>query len=117
MRCPSCGASAAPSELICPCGHSFVEDADEARHFLTHRLTLGWFSFLGGMLMITAGIGLTVVQLAVQTGGVVIPAGLVISGIGLVARGGRMVPQARQALARLGAPPAPPPKARVVKRS
>jgi hypothetical protein len=94
-----------------------VEDTEEARHLLTHRLTRGWLSFVGGVLMLTFGVGITVVQLAAQTGGIVIPTGFVISGIGLVVKGSRMVSQARQALTRLGPPPAPPPQARVVKRS
>src|SRR4051812_2018003 len=63
LICPSCGATSRPSATSCSCGHSFAEDTEEARHMLTHKLTIGWFSIIGGVVLLVGGIGLRVLLL------------------------------------------------------
>jgi hypothetical protein len=80
LECPSCGERSWPSEMTCPCGHLFAEDTEETRHMLTHRLTLGWFTFAGGLLVLATGI------LSLKPYSLLTSIGLMIAGSGGVGK-------------------------------
>ena len=125
-RCPECGIVNRPTVPVCECGFVFdaaaaqalgmsgasdlqSETTEDLKHYHTHRLTIGWMTIAGFVLVLLICLMLFVLGSPIMA----FPAA---GSVALLVKGARMVQTSNRGLLAIAANDGKLPKARLLKR-